>query len=98
MSEWLGLQALLLGAINTFGPAKLFLGICAGILALTSGLAAACFVKAFGITFLALPRSGYAEKAREISFSMKLGMSFLSALAIVFGLAAGFSFLKYWLK
>ena len=90
VSEWLSLQAFFLGSVNTFGPAKLFLGICAGVLALTSGLAAACFVKAFGITFLALPRSGYAEKAQEVSFSMKSGMFFLSALAVVFGLAAGF--------
>src|SRR2546429_5921987 len=36
------------------------------MLALTSGLAVACFVKAFGITFLALPRSAEAERAREV--------------------------------
>ncbi len=88
VSEWLTLQAFFLGAFNTVGGTKLFLGICAGLLALTGGLAAACFVKAFGITFLALPRSHYAQEAREVSLSMKLGMFCLAFLTILFGLAA----------
>jgi len=88
VSEWLTLQAFFLGAFNTAGGDKLFLGICASLLALTSGLAAACFVKAFGLTFLARPRSHYAENAKEASLSMKAGMLFLAILTIVFGLAA----------
>ncbi|MCK9604606.1 MAG: hydrogenase 4 subunit B, partial [Candidatus Omnitrophica bacterium] len=59
VSEWLILQAFFLGAFNVTGGSRLFLGISAAMLALTSGLAAACFVKAFGITFLAEPRSRY---------------------------------------
>jgi len=66
------------------------LGICAAMLALTSGLAAACFVKAFGVTFLGLPRSHYAESAKEVSLSMKSGMFFLSFLAVTFGIAASY--------
>lgn len=88
VSEWLTLQAFFLGAFDSMGGIKLFLGICASLLALTSGLAAACFVKAFGVTFLALPRSHYAENAKEVSLSMKSGMFFLSLLAVIFGLAA----------
>jgi hydrogenase-4 component B len=88
VSEWLTLQAFFLGAFHVAGGAGLFLGICAAMLALTSGLAAACFVKAFGITFLGKPRSHYAEGARETALSMKIGMSFLSILIIIFGLAA----------
>ncbi len=88
VSEWLTLQAFFLGALNIIGGAKVFLVICAAILALTSGLAAACFVKAFGITFLALPRSSYVKDAKEVPLSMKAGMFFLSLLVIVFGLAA----------
>lgn len=88
VSEWLTLQAFFLGAINVMGGAKLFLGICAAMLVLTGGLAAACFVKAFGITFLALPRSRYAQNAKEVSFSMKAGMFLLSALVVIFGLAS----------
>ena len=88
VSEWLTLQALFLGAFHSTGGMKLFLGICVAMLALTSGLAAACFVKAFGITFLGLPRSHYAQDAKEAAFSMKAGMFFLSLMTIVFGLAA----------
>ncbi|MDD5408853.1 MAG: proton-conducting transporter membrane subunit [Candidatus Omnitrophica bacterium] len=88
VSEWLTLQAFFLGALNIMGGARVFLVICAALLALTSGLAAACFVKAFGVTFLALPRSNYAKEAKEAPFSMKAGMLFLSILVILFGLAA----------
>jgi hydrogenase-4 component B len=87
VSEWLTLQAFFLGAFNTAGGTKLFLSICAAILALTGGLAAACFVKAFGITFLAKPRSHYAQSAKEAPASMRAGMLFLSVLVVVFGLA-----------
>ena len=88
VSEWLTLQAFFLGASSAIGGARVFLVICAAILALTGALAAACFVKAFGITFLALPRSNYAKDAKEVPFTMKAGMVFLSLLTIVFGLGA----------
>lgn len=90
VSEWLMLQAFFLGAIKVVGGAKIFLGISAAMLALTGGLAAACFVKAFGITFLALPRSRQAQDAKEASLSMKIGMFFLAFLTVIFGLAAVF--------
>ena len=89
VSEWLTLQAFFLGALNVMGGAKLFLGICAAMLALTGGLAAACFVKAFGIIFLAQPRSQYPLGAKEASWSMQAGMFILAALVVIFGLAAG---------
>ncbi len=88
VSEWLTLQAFFLGAFNVIGGNKLFLGICAAMLALTSGLAAACFVKAFGVTFLAKPRSHYAESAKEVALPMRIGMLILAVLIVIFGLAA----------
>jgi hydrogenase-4 component B len=88
VSEWLTLQAFFLGAFNVIGGNKLFLGVCAAMLALTSGLAAACFVKVFGITFLAKPRSHYTESAKEVSLSMRIGMLILAVLIVFFGLAA----------
>ncbi|MDP2840980.1 MAG: hypothetical protein Q8O17_01730, partial [Candidatus Methanoperedens sp.] len=54
-------------------------------LALTSALAAACFVKAFGISFLALPRSEHAQHAKEAPASMLFGMGILSVLCIALG-------------
>ncbi len=89
VSEWLTLQAFFLGAFNSSGGMALFLGICAAMLALTSGLVAACFIKAFGLVFLGLPRSHYAESANEVPLTMNFGMFFLAFLTIVFGIAAG---------
>ena len=90
VSEWLTLQAFFMGALaltaDTAG--RIFLSGGAVVLALTGGLAAAAFVKAFGITFLALPRSRNAEQAREQSWTMILPMYFLALLTVLFGLAA----------
>jgi hydrogenase-4 component B len=58
-----------------------------GMLALTSGLAAAGFVKAFGITFLAIPRSPEAEHAHEAPRSMLVGMGLLVVSCAGLGLA-----------
>jgi hydrogenase-4 component B len=74
-SEWLVFQALLGGAAIPQPEVAVLMPVAVGLLALTSGLAAACFVKAFGITFLALPRSREAEEAREAPSSMQVGMA-----------------------
>jgi len=86
-SEWLVFQALL-GGFNIPTPeVAVLMPIAVGMLALTSGLAAACFVKAFGITFLALPRSHEAEHAHESPLSMRIGMAILALACIGLGLA-----------
>ncbi len=59
---------------------------CMSALALTSALAAACFVKAFGITFLGLPRSEKAKNAVEVSQSMIIGPAILAGLCIILGI------------
>jgi hydrogenase-4 component B len=56
------------------------------MLALTGALAAACFVKAFGITFLAQPRSDHAAHAREASPTMLVGMGLLVSACLFLGL------------
>jgi len=88
VSEWLTLQAFFSGAMNV--PGLLALGFALGVaaLALTSGLAAACFVKAFGITFLALPRSSSAGQAKEAPAAMLSGMFLLAAAVVGLGLLA----------
>lgn len=89
VSEWLTLQVFFQGAWGvSSGGMKLFLGICAAVLALTGGLAAACFVKAFGISFLARSRSKQAEQAQEAPVSMLVGMFMLLACIVVLGIAA----------
>lgn len=89
VSEWLTFQALLLGFHISDLAVKIAVPLTVALLALTGALAAACFVKAFGITFLGLPRSGHAEHATESSFTMIGAMGFLAILCILFGVAPG---------
>jgi NADH:ubiquinone oxidoreductase subunit 5 (subunit L)/multisubunit Na+/H+ antiporter MnhA subunit len=61
----------------------LFAGL--SLFGLTSALAAACFVKAFAIIFLAAPRSREAAKAREVSPYMLIGPGVLALLCVLLG-------------
>jgi hydrogenase-4 component B len=89
VSEWLTFQSLLLGFESPSVTAKIISPLGGAALALTGALAAACFVKAFGISFLGMPRSGHAENVKESSPSMIIGMGFLALLCLVFGLFPG---------
>src|SRR5207245_3017673 len=88
VSEWLTYQALLAGFGATTELTRVVFPIAGALLALTAALAAACFVKAFGITFLALPRSREAEEAREVAPSMRTGMAMLALACVLLGLGA----------
>lgn len=59
--------------------------LCLALLALTSALAAACFVKAFSIIFLAAPRSKHAAQAVEANKAMLIGPALLAFFCILFG-------------
>jgi hydrogenase-4 component B len=87
-SEWLVFQSLLAGL--SIGRPEIAVGfpIAVGMLALTSGLAAAAFVKAFGISFLAMPRSDHAAQATESHWSMRAMMTALAGACVVLGVAA----------
>jgi hydrogenase-4 component B len=87
-SEWLCFQSLFSGA-NLGGSLGLTFLLAAGFLAFTSALAAACFVKAFGVSFLARPRSHEAEHAKEAGPAMLSGMGILALLTLIFGIFAG---------
>ena len=86
-SEWLIFQSLLAGVNIPVPEVAVVMPVAVGLLALTSGLAAACFVKAFGITFLALPRSAEAAHAHESPLSMQFGMGLLALACIGLGVA-----------
>ncbi|MBI5399054.1 hydrogenase 4 subunit B [Candidatus Saganbacteria bacterium] len=88
VSEWLILIVFFLGALAITGGLKLFFCLAAGALALTSGLTAACFVKAFGLPFLGRARSAKAENAKEVPWSMNLGAGLLALLTILLSLGA----------
>jgi len=89
-SEWLTFQAFLFAFRGSEEPlVHLLFPIGGAVLALTTALAAACFVKAFGISFLALPRSGEAAMARESPLVMLAPQAFLAALCVGLGLFPG---------
>jgi hydrogenase-4 component B len=88
VSEWLTYQALLGGFGATQDLTRMAFPIAGAMLALTAALAAACFVKAFGISFLALPRSLAAGAAHESPRSMQIGMAILAAACVLLGLGA----------
>jgi hydrogenase-4 component B len=75
--------------LSSEGVVRVLYPVAGALLALTSALAAACFVKAFGITFLALPRGKGAEKARESPALMLVPQAFLAVMCAVLGLAPG---------
>jgi hydrogenase-4 component B len=87
ISEWLTFQSLLLSFQISAHTVNLIFALGVAALALTSGLAAACFVRAFGITFLALPRSEPAAVAREVAWTMRAAMALLALACIVLGVA-----------
>jgi hydrogenase-4 component B len=58
------------------------------VMGLISGLAAACFAKAFGIVFLGSPRSREAADAHEAARPMTGAMAGLAVMCIAIGLAA----------
>ena len=89
-SEWLTFQAFLYGFGDLREPFVHFLFPAGGaLLALTTALAGACFVKAFGISFLALPRTPAAAAAREVPAVMLAPQALLAALCLVLGLFPG---------
>ena len=87
VSEWLVFQSLFLSFQMPSLLMKLMLPIAAAMLALTGVLALTCFAKAFGISFLALPRSSHARHAQEVPWSMRVGMGFLATACVVLGVA-----------
>ena len=90
-SEWLAFQALLYGFQASPEPlVHLLFPVAAALLALTGALAAACFVKAFGISFLALPRSaGRGSGPGSPRDACSGHRSFLAALCVLLGVFPG---------
>ena len=82
VSELMIFQAFFQSFVITNPYVIILLFICLSLFALTSALAAACFVKAFGIIFLAMPRSEKARNAQEVSRYMLIGPAILALFCI----------------
>ncbi|WP_248961471.1 proton-conducting transporter transmembrane domain-containing protein [Sphaerisporangium perillae] len=87
VSEWLLLQSLI-HALPTSGVAgAVTMPLAVGVIALSAGLAIATFVKAFGVGFLARPRTPGAERASESPPAMIGGMALAAASCVILALA-----------
>ncbi len=90
VSEWLTFQAILVSPdLPQWGLKILIPGIGA-LLALAAALAAACFVKAFGVTFLGRPRSEAAKSAQDVDRFSLAAMGLLALLCLLAGVVPGF--------
>lgn len=86
VGEYLVYLALFTGAKDGGGGAAAFMALAVPALALTGGLALACFVKLYGTAFLGLPRSGGAEHPHEAGGTMLAPMRLLAFLSLFIGL------------
>jgi hydrogenase-4 component B len=86
VSEWLTFQAILLSPELSSWALKILAPAVGALLALSAALAAACFAKAFGITFLGRPRTDAAKHARETNRFALAAMFVLAALCLVAGI------------
>ncbi|WP_421908560.1 proton-conducting transporter membrane subunit [Methanolacinia petrolearia] len=68
---------------------RLLILVILSLFALTSAMSAACFVKAFGISFLGLPRSKCAEEAEEVHSGAVIGPAILAGVCILTGVFSG---------
>ena len=89
VSEWLTFQAILLTPALPSWGLKLLSPAVGAILALAAALAAACFVKTFGVAFLGRPRSPQAEQAKETDPFSLAAMFSLAILCLLVGLLPG---------
>jgi formate hydrogenlyase subunit 3/multisubunit Na+/H+ antiporter MnhD subunit len=89
VSEWLTFQAILLSPALPSWGLKFLVPAIGALLALSAALAAACFVKAFGITFLGRARSPAAERAHETDAFSLGAMMVLAVLCLIAGVLPG---------
>lgn len=88
-SEWLVFQAILISPELPAWGLKLLVPAVGALLALAAALAAACFVRLYGIVFLGRPRSEAAADAREADGFSRAAMIALAAACVLAGLFPG---------
>jgi len=89
VAEWVLLQALIHGPGRAHLVVAIALPVAVAVVALTAGLALLTFVKAYGIAFLARPRSVGAEQARDAGPMMRAGLVVGSLVVLAAGIAPG---------
>jgi formate hydrogenlyase subunit 3/multisubunit Na+/H+ antiporter MnhD subunit len=89
VSEWLIFQAILISPQLPSWGLKLMVPAVGAMLALAAALAAACFVRAYGIAFLGRARSPQATEAHETDRLSLAAMFLTAALCLVAGVVPG---------
>ena len=89
-SEWLMLQAILLSPDLPEWALKLSVPAVGAMLALAAALAAACFVRVYGIVFLGRPRTPQAAEAHEVDLYSLAAMFAIALLCLAAGIVPGF--------
>jgi hydrogenase-4 component B len=89
VSEWLTFQAILLSPQLPSWGLKLLVPAVGALLALSAALAAACFVKAYGVSFLGRPRGPAAKAASETDGFSRAAMIALASLCLLAGILPG---------
>ena len=89
VSEWLTFQSVLVSPTLPQWGLKFLVPAVGALLALSAALAAACFVKAFGVTFLGRPRSAQAASAHEVDGASVAAMLALAMLCLLAGIFPG---------
>jgi NADH:ubiquinone oxidoreductase subunit 5 (subunit L)/multisubunit Na+/H+ antiporter MnhA subunit len=89
VSEWLTFQAILVSPQLPQWGLRFLIPTVGALLALSAALAAACFVKAYGVTFLGRPRTPAAEGAHEVDYFSLAAMFALAGLCFIAGVLPG---------
>lgn len=89
VSEWLTFQAILVSPQLPHWGLRFLIPAVGALLALSAALAAACFVKAYGVTFLGRPRTPAAAGAHEVDRFSLAAMFILAALCFLAGVLPG---------
>jgi len=89
VSEWLTFQAVLQSPDLPQWGLRIMVPAIGGLLALAAALAGACFVRAFGVTFLGRPRSAAAEQAQEVDRWSLAAMALLAVPCLLAGILPG---------
>ncbi len=86
-SEWLAVQSLIHAPRQGNTLLALTMPLAVGAIALTTGVGVAAMVKAFGVGFLARPRSTAAAHADEAPVTMLAGMALAATACVVVAVA-----------
>ncbi|HTP82946.1 MAG TPA: hydrogenase 4 subunit B [Alphaproteobacteria bacterium] len=85
ISEWLTFQAVLGSPLLPQWTLRFGVPVVGAVMALAAALAAACFVRVYGIAFLGRPRTEEAATAEEVDPWMRGAMAGLAALCLAVG-------------